>query len=116
MGDKITVKIPNFHPTALNKLMGVHWSISHKRKKGDANIIRAYYHHMKPATKKRLVSLTIVLGKGQRGCDPDAYFKSALDALVQAGQLVDDSPKWCELASVVFERGDMATIIALEDM
>jgi hypothetical protein len=45
-----------------------------------------------------------LLGPRQRGADPDAYWKSLLDALVHAGLLVDDSPKWCELGPVRFER------------
>lgn len=113
--DKITIKIPNWYPTPLNKLLG-HWTVSAKRKKADSKLLITYMHHLKPATKKRRVSLTIVLGKGQRACDPDAYFKSLLDGLVHSGQLKNDSKNWAELAPVKFLRGDMATIIELEDM
>lgn len=112
----ITITIPNWHPMTINQLISTHWAISAKRKKVDCNLIRTYFHHLPAATKKRRVSLTIVLGKGQRGADVDAYFKVLLDGLVQSFQLVDDSKKWCELAPVKFERGDIASIIMLEDM
>lgn len=117
MADKITVKIPNWHPSTTNQLLGAgHWAVAAKRKKSDCNLIRTYFHHLKPASKKRRVSLIIVLGKGQRGGDVDAYWKVTLDGLVQSFQLVDDSKNWCEIAPVKFERGDVATIIELEDM
>lgn len=112
----ITVTIPNWHPTTTNQLLGNHWAVSAKRKKADCNLIRTYLHHHKPATQKRRVSLTIVLGKGQRGADVDAYWKVLLDGIVQSFQLVDDSKNWCELDPVKFERGDIATIITLEDI
>ena len=110
---KIKIQIPNWHPTPLNKLLG-DWRVSSKRKKADRNLIACYTHHLPKAGQKRRVTLTIILGKGQRGCDPDAYWKSLLDALVHAGQLNDDSPKWCELAPVQFERGQMGAIIEME--
>lgn len=111
-----TITIPNWHPTPLNKLIGGHWGSASKRKKADRNIITCYTHHLPKAHGKRRVTLTITLGKGQRGCDPDAYWKSLLDALVHAGQLVDDSPKWVELAPVIFNRSQVASTIQLEDI
>jgi Holliday junction resolvase RusA-like endonuclease len=110
----VKITIPNWHPATVNQLLG-HWSIAHRRKKADCNIIRCYTQHLEKAEVKRLVRLTIILGKGQRTCDPDAYWKSLLDALVQAGQLVDDSVKWCVYEYPSFERGEMATIIELFD-
>lgn len=112
----ITVNIPNWHPTPLNKLINAHWTVASKRKKADSRLIATYMHHLPPATKKRRVTLTIVLGKNQRACDPDSYQKSIGDALVHSGQLKNDSHLWVEWAPVRFERGDMATIIQLEDM
>jgi hypothetical protein len=111
----ITIHIPNFHPTRLNKLLG-HWRVAARLKKNDRSIIQTYCRGLPAATTKRRVTLTIVLGKRQRGGDPDSYFKSALDGLVHAKQLVDDSKEWCELAPVKYLRGDMATIIELEDI
>lgn len=115
MADKITVKIPNWRPALLNEIMG-HWTVSAKRKKADRNIVRTYLHHLKPAITKRRLTVTIVLGKGQRAFDVDAPWKSLLDAIVISGQLVDDSGKWVEIMPLKFERGEMATIIELEDM
>ena len=110
----ITIKIDNLQPTPLNKLLG-NWRAAMGLKKKDRNIIAWHCLNLPKASQKRRVTLTIILGKGQRGCDPDAYFKSMLDALVHAGMLVDDSYKWIELAPVKFIRGDKGCIIELED-
>lgn len=111
-----TITIPNWRPALLNELMKAHWDTRNKRKKASKNIVRCYTQHLPKAEKKRLVRLCLVLGKGQRKCDVDAPYKDLLDALVAAGMLVDDSPLWCEIAPITFMRGDMATIIQLEDM
>jgi len=110
------VTIPNWHPVTLNTIINNHWSVGHKRKKADARIIATYFAHLPKAVGKRRVSLCIILGKGQRAADPDAYHKSLLDALVKCGQLVNDSYKWVELAPVKFIRGEMSTVILLEDL
>ena len=112
-----TIKIPNWRPTPLNQIMGAHWAVGHKRKKADANIIRCYTRHLPTAECKRVVSLKMILGKGQRKFDDDAPWKSLLDALVQAKMLVDDSPKWCAFTAPEYERGEMPyTIITLTDI
>lgn len=65
----------------------------------------------------RRVSLEVVLGPSQRGCDPDAYWMSLLDSLVCAGALVDDGPHWCETGAVTFTRGNRpAMIVTLEEI
>jgi Holliday junction resolvase RusA-like endonuclease len=110
----ITITIPNWHPTPLNKLINGHWAIAAKRKKADRNLIYCYTRHLPEATKKCRVHVAIILGKGQRACDPDAYWKSLNDALVHAKMLVNDSHKWVELMPIKFTRGEMATIIRLE--
>ena len=112
----ITIRIPNWHPTFLNQLINVHWAVANKRKKADSRLICTYMHHLPPATKKRRVKLAIILGKGQLAADPDAYQKSLGDALVHAGQLKNDSHLWVEWAPVKFLRGEMMTIIELEDI
>lgn len=110
-----TIHILDWHPTPLNKLLG-HWARSSKLKKLDRGVIAYYFADIPKAAGKRRVSLEIVLGKGQRACDPDAYWKSLLDALVHAGQLVNDSPKWVELAPVKFSRSIAGATITLEDI
>jgi len=114
----IIVTIPNWHPATTNQLLQGHWSKGAKLKKNDAAIIAGYFTISPKAKQKRLLKLSIGLGYKQRGCDPDAYFKSLLDALVKAGMLVDDSPKWVELAPVEYYRTDALpeTRITLEDI
>jgi len=112
----ITITIPNWHPVSLNYILNNHWSKGAKRKKGDANILRCYTQHLPKADCKRRIHLTIIMGKGQRACDPDAYFKSLLDGLVKCGTLVNDSHKWVELMPVKITRGEMATVIQIEDL
>ena len=58
-------------------------------------MIAHYFRNEPKAKTKREVHLTVILGKGKRGCDVDAYDKSLLDALVKAGMLVDDNRRWC---------------------
>ncbi len=110
-----TSHILDWQPAPLNKLLG-HWSKSAKLKKLDRGVIAYYFADTPKAQGKRRITLEIILGKGQRGCDPDAYWKSLCDALVHAGMLKDDSAKWVELAPVVFSRGTMGSKITLEDM
>jgi Holliday junction resolvase RusA-like endonuclease len=64
------------------------------------------------------VSLQIILPPRERRCDPDAYWKSTLDALVHAKMLINDSSVWVELGSVDFDRtsGNRATRILLEEL
>lgn len=69
------------------------------------------------AQGKRIVGMLITLGKGQRACDPDAYWKSPLDALVKTGYLKDDNRQWLELKPVQFNRKELqATTITIEDV
>ncbi len=44
-----------------------------------------------PATGKRRVRLTVLVGPGKRRPDPDAFWKSLLDAMAACGLLVNDS-------------------------
>lgn len=111
-----TITIDNWHPTPLNKLVTSHWAVANKLKKRDKVEVRYASNHVPPATTKRRVELIIELGKGQRGCDPDAYFKSLGDALVTAKLLVNDSHKWVEWSPVQYERGKRKTTIRLYDI
>lgn len=110
------ITIPNHHPAALNQYIGKHWAIGAKLKKLDKEMILGYCQHVPKATTKRRVDFTIILGKGQKSRDPDAYQKSLGDALVNAGMLVDDSAKWIEWGNVEYIRGIKATLIKLTDM
>lgn len=108
--------IPDWHPTPLNKLLG-HWAVAAKLKKSDKQIIAAYAINIPKAKGRRSVEIEIILAKGQRAADPDAYFKSANDAMVHAGLLVDDNRQGVELKPVIFTRGNRkATVITLRDL
>lgn len=112
------VEIPNWHPARLNELMRGHWSNGARRKRADRATIANYCRlaNVPPAESKRRVRLTIVLGKGQRGGDPDAYWKTTLDALTKCKALKDDNRQWCELVPVEFDRAEAkATVIQLEE-
>lgn len=112
-----TIEIPRWHPAPLNKLMKGHWSNGHQLKKVDRAMVAAYASGVPKAKGKRRVSLHIILDKGQRAADPDAYQKSCLDALVHAGVLVDDNRQHVELAPVTFSRDPQGwgMVITLEE-
>jgi CHAD domain-containing protein len=111
------IEIPDWHPTPLNKLLGVHWATAAKRKKADRKMVWAYSAHIAKGRKvKRSVEVTITLAPKQRACDPDSYQKSLGDALVHCCALVNDSHVWVEWLPVKFERGERkATRIVLRD-
>ena len=114
-----TLFIDDWHPARLNQLMRGHWSNGHRAKKADLAIICGYAVQAKipVATGKRSVELTITLGPRQRAADPDAYFKSACDALVRCRLLTDDNRQGVELLPVKFERGEKkATRIVLREI
>ena len=115
------IDIPNWNPTPLNKLLG-NWRAAAKLKKADREMIWAYCRKVgincyEGTPVKRSVELIITLEPRQRPFDVDSLFKSTLDALVHAYALFNDSPKWCELLPVRFERGERkATRIVLRDL
>lgn len=111
----------NWHPARLNELTSGHWGVRQRLKERDRHAVamNSLLQGVPPAKGRRRVSLVITLKKGQRAADPDAYWKSSLDALVQAGLLKDDSPRWLELGTVAYQRTKSArfgTTIILEDV
>ena len=117
--------IPNWHPSRLNQLLNSHWAKAGRLKKQDRKMIAAYakMNRLTGAIRveglgiKRRVELHLTLAPRQRAGDPDAYWKSTLDALVKCGLLVDDNRQWCEIVSPTFERGPaQATRITLTDI
>lgn len=109
----IRITIPAWNPTPLNKLMQGHWR-AYGMKKRDRRIIAEASIGLPKAKEKRRVTLIIGLAKGQRKCDPDAYWKTTLDALVNCEMLAGDSDNWVELNPVKYERGTFQTTIVLE--
>lgn len=113
------VTVDGWIPTTLNEMIGRNKYVIHRRKKKDRGVIAAAFllARVPRATGKRRVTMTIALGPRQRGSDPDAYFKGLLDSLTYVGALVDDSPRWVELAPVAYRRSERkATEIRLEDV
>lgn len=113
-----TLMVPGWMPVPLNQLLGS----KHKRsrlKGQDRDVLgRAFLLYGKPlAGLKRRVSLHVVLPKGRRAPDPDALWKSCLDALVYCGALVNDSSRWCTPERPTFSRGEaLCSFITLEDV
>lgn len=93
-----TIDIPDWHPHLLNELLTAHRMKAARMKKEDADFFAAYgFNAGVPKAKvKRWVRCTFFGWHSGRRPDPDAFFKSTLDGLVQARLLVDDSGKWCE--------------------
>jgi hypothetical protein len=103
---KQVLVIERWQPSPLNKLLK-HWRTAQRLKTVDRNMVNGYcrLNRFRPAVGPREVNLCIVLGPKQRACDPDAYWKSTLDALVKAGMLIDDNRQYCRINPVTFERG-----------
>jgi Holliday junction resolvase RusA-like endonuclease len=112
------LKIDCWHPARLNQWDGFHWSKGSRLKKAVRELVTAYALRagIPRAIWKRRVSLKIILSPKQRAGDPDAYWKSLLDALVHAALLLDDNRQGVELGQVTFSRGERATEIMLEDL
>lgn len=118
---RVEIEIPGWHPVTNNKLLGTHPKARGKLKAADSWTVAACLMaaRVPKAEAKRRVELTIILRPGQRGADVDAYWKSLLDALVNAGALVDDNRHWCEYRTPAYERGtarEWGTRIVLEDV
>jgi Holliday junction resolvase RusA-like endonuclease len=117
-GGEYVINIPDWTPTPLNKLLGS-WRKAAKLKATDRRIIWGYSQLAKIpyARVKRSVELTVTLEPKQRSTDVDSLWKSLLDALVHCYALWDDTPRYCELLPVKFERGARkATRIVLRDV
>lgn len=113
------IHIPNWHPTPLNNLLKAHWGDASRMKSGDAQMMAAYAYkaHIPKAIGKRSVGITIVLGKGQRGCDPDAYHKTTHDGLKRHGYLKDDNRQWLDIVPTKYTRSAQpATIIHITEV
>lgn len=114
-----TMHIPGWRPASVNQLLQRHWALAAKLKKNDQEVVsRAVMAYGVPrASGKRKVSILILIPKGLRTKDPDAYYKSLLDALVRSGALRDDTRNYVEISQPRFGKGEiLETFITLEDV
>lgn len=100
-------EIPNWTPATVNQLLGMHWAKARTRKAADRQMIGVYAYKagIPKATGKRHVKLTVIKSGKGRLPDPDAYFKSVLDALKNLGYIIDDSSQWVSWEQPIIERG-----------
>lgn len=61
---------------------GHHWAASSKRRKEYERIITTLYGKAKPPDCRQRLSITRILGKGQRFYDPDSLGRGAAKELV----------------------------------
>ena len=116
---KHTIFVPRWHPAKVNELLRGHWSKGNRLKKRDRTLVWSYAKDAKipHAEGKRRLCVEIILDKGQRGGDVDAYHKSLCDALKHARLIKDDNRQWLEIAPVAFGRDELwGTEITLEDL
>ena len=101
-----TLRIEGWHPPRANELMWVDWRVVSTKKKKAAKVVSqwAAVHKLVPATGRRRLDVTIVLAKGQRAPDSDAFDKALRDALVHAGLLTDDNRIGLEPGTVTYKR------------
>lgn len=118
--ERFVVFVADWHPAPLNSFVGSNHMKAARLKKRDAGIVcgALWAAGVTRAICRRRLELVIHLGPGQRGCDPDAYFKSLNDGLQLCGALVQDSRHGVELPPVEFAKGSggMGTTIILTDL
>lgn len=90
-------------PVSLNKLMRMHWRSRGEELVNAAHFIMAanFMNRVLLAEGKRRVALRFYFPDARRR-DADNYQKLAWDALKWNHLIVDDSPKWLEVAGVTF--------------
>lgn len=115
-----TITIPDWHPPAANDWVGHHWSKKHKLRKEATEFFGTYavLASVPKATGPRRVRLELTgWERGGNVRDEDAFDKLLLDALVNAGLLVDDNAQGLvDRVEVKFTRGPKSTTLILEDV
>lgn len=116
-GGSWTMRILDWMPTPLNRLLGQHWAAAGRCKRDDAAEIQIAMtqQHVPVARTKLRLSVLIVLPPRKRAPDPDSIQKSLCDGLVHASALRNDSHLWVEHGPVQFARGQrLTTYVTLE--
>jgi len=113
------IEIPFLPDRALSPNSRVHWSV-----KGEAvRVLReaAFYLAIAagiPKMKRAEIEITYRCPTSRRR-DPDNWLimaKPAIDGLVDAGVLLDDSSEYVCFKPVLFEKGKAATIIRIKEL
>lgn len=114
-----TLSLDGWLPVNLNTLMRMHRHARSKALHADAQVIGAEAHSqgLVKAAGRRRVGMLIRYARGKTPVDPDAYFKSVLDALRKCGLLLEDNRHAVELGSVSYEEAPRkGLVITLEDL
>lgn len=117
--DRVEMFIPRWHPPSLNSVRNRPWHAEYRAKRNMRDLLAAYFIMAggEFATGKRRVSLTLVMGKGQRRCDRSNLTKLLNDAMKAARIIKDDGPKWLEESEIQYTRGaEWGTRIVVEDL
>lgn len=116
---RIWIRINGWRPASLNEMARSVKGKVHLKQRDRAIVCEAARLAGIPrATGKRQISMIIRVPKSQRRWDPDALWKSTLDACKHACLIVDDSPVYLQLGQLTYdrERGPLRTTIVLEDL
>jgi Holliday junction resolvase RusA-like endonuclease len=111
--------IPNWRPTSVNLLLSRNPRSRTKFKRRDAEMILAHaiLARVPRALGPRRVSYRVTVPAWRHAPDPSNILKSAEDALVSCGLLIDDSARWYRIGEVdVVVGGALETVISLEDL
>ena len=113
---RFILNIPGWRPALANEL-DRGWRQAHKLKTRDYdNCYRAMIAYAVPAAAGPRSVLCFIAGPFRRLPDPDAPWKSLLDALKRAGAIKDDSAQWCRFSPAVFSRARaIETTLIIED-
>jgi hypothetical protein len=115
--------IPRWRPPLTNAWRGRHWSKAHRLRRQAEELLAAYAREqgIPRAAGRRRVAVEVVLGPRMRRADPDALDKLLLDALVNAGLLLDDGERGLAGRVAVHFRwadrgGWWGTVLTFEDV
>lgn len=114
--------LPRWRPPLQNEYRGRHWSVAHRLRCTATDILAAHalQQRVPRATGRRRLTLSVRLAPRQKRWDRDASDKLLLDALINAGLLIDDSDRGLDgRMEVDFHRGtaeDWGCVLYLTDL
>lgn len=113
-----TIRIPNWLPLSVNKLLGMHWGKRSKAKQVGYDIVAAYAKRggVTAAKNPRSIHCHVVYPPGSRRLDHDNMNKVFLDSCVKAGIIYNDSPGWLTKNTWSDSRGEeLVTYITITE-